>query len=119
MFEEFFTQYLGTLLWSETDDNCDPLDNEFGVDDIGNTEELEESARDFFDHAQPLIEQAIDQYTYDYGQAGHDFALTRNGHGAGFWDRGLNEIGSQLTELAKSHGTCNLYVGDDGKVYGS
>lgn len=32
--------------------------------------------------------------------AGHDFALTANGHGAGFWDRGLDELGDQLTAAA-------------------
>ena len=30
-------------------------------------------------------------------QIGHDFWLTRNGHGAGFWDRGLGETGKKLT----------------------
>lgn len=53
-------------------------------------------------------------------QAGHDFWLSRNGHGTGFWDRGLGEVGEQL------HKACgwrtpfpevNVYLGDDGKVY--
>lgn len=36
---------------------------------------------------------------------GQDFYLTRNGHGAGFWDRGYGEIGRQLTEAAKIYGS--------------
>jgi hypothetical protein len=40
----------------------------------------------------------------DEAQAGHDFWLTRNGHGAGFWDRGLGEIGGMLTDAAKAFG---------------
>lgn len=51
------------------------------------------------------------------GQIGHDFWLSRNGHGAGFWDRDLGEIGERLTKAAKTFGEINLYVGDDGKVY--
>jgi hypothetical protein len=51
-------------------------------------------------------------------QVGHDFWLTRNGHGAGFWDRGLPE-GDALTKAAKSFGGCDLYVGDNGLVYSS
>ena len=35
-------------------------------------------------------------------QIGHDFILTRNGHGAGFWNRGLGEIGDRLTKWAKT-----------------
>ena len=50
-------------------------------------------------------------------QLGHDLWLTRNRHGAGFWDRGLGEIGDKLTELAHSYGDVTLYIGDDGKIY--
>lgn len=48
--------------------------------------------------------------------AGHDFALTRNGHGAGFWDRGLGEVGERLSDLARLYGESSWYVGDDGSV---
>jgi hypothetical protein len=54
----------------------------------------------------------------DSEQSGHDFWLTRNGHGAGFWDRGLGQIGQRLTEAAKSYGEYDLYIGDDGKIHG-
>lgn len=37
--------------------------------------------------------------------AGHDFYLTRAGHGAGFWDRGLGELGDRLTNASKSYGS--------------
>ena len=40
--------------------------------------------------------------------AGHDFALTRNGHGAGFWDRGLGAIGDMLTSECKPYGSHNV-----------
>ncbi len=54
----------------------------------------------------------------DDEQAGHDFWLTRCGHGAGFWDRGLGEIGDRLTDAAHAAGNVDLYLGDDGKIYG-
>jgi hypothetical protein len=50
-------------------------------------------------------------------QIGHDLWLTRNHHGAGFWDRGLGEIGDKLTTLAHGMGSCETYVGADGLVY--
>lgn len=38
-------------------------------------------------------------------QNGHDFWLTRNGHGAGFWDRGYpDEVGKPLSKAARSFG---------------
>ena len=43
----------------------------------------------------------------------HDFWLTRNGHGAGFWDRGMGELGDRLTELAESHGGRQLWLNDE------
>jgi hypothetical protein len=45
-------------------------------------------------------------------QAGHDFALTRNGHGAGFWDGDWPEHGDMLTEASKPFGTRSLWFND-------
>lgn len=46
---------------------------------------------------------------------GHDFYLTREGHGAGFWDRGLGELGDYLTGIAKSYGSADgLWDNGDG-----
>ena len=45
--------------------------------------------------------------------AGHDFALTRNGHGVGFWDRGLGEMGDMLTEECKPYGEHRVIIDVD------
>jgi len=54
---------------------------------------------------------------------GHDFWLTRNGHGAGFWDTpkdwGGKENADAISEIAKGFGEVDLYAGDDGKIYQS
>lgn len=50
-------------------------------------------------------------------RAGHDFWLTRCGHGCGFWDRDLGELGDRLSDAARAFGEVWMYVGDDGKVY--
>lgn len=48
----------------------------------------------------------------------HDFVLTRNRHGAGFWDRGLlGGLGDKLTQAAQAFGPMHVYVGDDGLVH--
>lgn len=46
---------------------------------------------------------------------GHDLWLTRNGHGAGFWDRGLGTLGDRLSEAARSLGEAQAIVLDDGE----
>ncbi|KKN48353.1 hypothetical protein LCGC14_0653880 [marine sediment metagenome] len=54
----------------------------------------------------------------DDKQAGHDFWLTRNGHGAGFWDGDWNEpYGEMLTAGSKQYGEFQPYLGDDGLIY--
>ena len=63
------------------------------------------------------IESAITEDNVEPDTIGHDLWLTRNGHGAGFWDRGLGEVGDKLTEIAKSMGSKDLYKGDDGKIH--
>lgn len=45
---------------------------------------------------------------------GHDFALTRNGHGAGFWDRGLGDLGDRLTAMSKPYGESSVNVSEEG-----
>lgn len=49
-------------------------------------------------------------------QTGHDFWLTRNGHGAGFWDRGLGELGDRLADAARVYGSVDLFVNDDDEI---
>lgn len=58
-------------------------------------------------------------------QAGHDFYLTRHGHGAGFWDGDWPEpAATALTEASKSYGEtwAILYCddkGENGKIQGT
>lgn len=48
-------------------------------------------------------------------QAGHDFHLTRNGHGAGFWDGDWPDgIGKYLTRQCKPYGSAEIESGPDG-----
>ena len=54
---------------------------------------------------------------YTEEQAGIDFWFTRNGHGTGYWDRGLTDIGTALTRDAKTYGESWVYEGDDGLIY--
>lgn len=54
---------------------------------------------------------------YDATQAGRDFWFTRGGHGVGFWDSGLGDLGDKLSHAARDYGNLDAYLGDDGHVY--
>lgn len=103
-FEKFFDAYVACALWSSTDDNGEPLDL-YSADDIDpkTLEAMRGDCKDFIETNATLLDGL------DAGQSGHDFWLTRNGHGAGFWDRGLGEVGDKLTAKCKPYGSFDLY----------
>ena len=73
--------------------------------------EMVKDCRDFQDGNAEDLEEIDDH------QAGVDFWLTRNRHGAGFWDRGHGAKGDRLTQAAHVYGSSDLYRGDDGVLY--
>jgi len=118
--DDFTLAYIECALWSSTDDAGKPLDDNFDAGDLSPEalKQIIEDCQDFQDTNKSLI-NACDygsQYSKDE-YAGHDFWLTRNRHGAGFWDRGLGDLGHKLTEAAHGYGECSIYVGDDGKLH--
>jgi hypothetical protein len=107
--------YLAAALWTSTDEHGEPLDAVFGVGDCSASllaEALEDVA-DFVESNAALL----DASGLSDEQIGHDFWLTRNGHGAGFWDRGLGAVGEALSAACKPYGEVDMYAGDDGWVY--
>ena len=113
MFNAFFDQYLETLLWSSSDlDTMEPLDNDYGVCDFDESTlaTLKSEALDYFYSSRHLWYATPE--SYNIAQHGHDFALTRNGHGAGYWDRGLGSIGEELTKSCKCYGSIDIYAVD-------
>lgn len=107
--------YVECALWSSTDENGAPLDDNFGPDDIA-AETLQTMRDDcaafFFENRRLLRATGA-----ELAQHAHDFWLTRNRHGAGFWDRGYCEAGDELTRAAHSAGSVDLMPCADGRIY--
>jgi len=124
-----------TLLWSEND-NADesggePLDANYAPEDIDtdSLQELSKRFQSFVEEAEKLITEkagsdwsSIDDFytgpgNSDY-QTEHDFIMTANGHGVGFWEKSdwPEEVGSILGKLARKYGEIHADVGDDGNV---
>ncbi len=104
----FMEQYLTTALWSSQDPDAehDPnlgemLDAQYSTDDVHGLvyERLSQRALDW------LIANEADVRLYlqerSESDLAHDLWLTENGHGAGFWDRGLGDLGQRLTDAAR------------------
>ena len=57
---------------------------------------------------------------YSMTIAGHDFWYTRNGHGVGYWDRDLGDVGDRLSKACgwqTDFPEVYMYRGDDGLIY--
>lgn len=119
--DDVLTSYVECALWSETDQSDEsggePLDVNYTRDDI-TAESLEEMRSDVADFVAGCEAERPDAFKgMNADLVGHDFWLTRNGHGTGFWDRGLGERGSWLTAQCKPYGEASLYIGDDERLY--
>lgn len=114
-------QYIDTALWSETGDDGEPLDERYCASDVGEAtrKTMRDECESFATTHEPVLLGAMRKNPdLDWGQVGHDFWLTRNGHGAGFCDGDWPEPeASLLTSGAEEHGEVSLYVGDDGIIY--
>lgn len=65
--------------------------------------------RDCKDFLDLLGNEKVDSSEWDDTQFGYDFWLTRQRHGAGFWDRG-RAAGDALSKWAKTFGSVDTYV---------
>lgn len=115
----FTDAYIEALMWSESDDEGRNFDDRAELTDEA-LAAIEADCRAFYSAYVGTWRGACrraSEYTDDE-LAGFDLALTRNGHGAGFWSGDWEEpAASLLTEAAKRFGPQGLYLGDDGKVY--
>ncbi len=114
-FQEFFIAYATAALWASNDDDDIPLDSNYSIDDFDpdSIQRLEKDCRDFLEKAKDLI-QNDKRHQNPFEQAGHDFWLTRQGHGVGFFDGDWDEpAATELTNLSHEFGEFYLYVQDD------
>jgi len=116
-YDEFTRAYMEAMLWAEIDDNGDSFDSNYDMTDF--SEEALAQIRIDAEHFQKAANlDKIKSVKNVYEFAGHDFWLTRAGHGSGFWDGDWPEPhGTLLTDLSKKFGEQYIYVGDDGELY--
>jgi len=125
--DQTIDQLLETALWQagpDEDGTGEPYDWNYSVSDFE-----PDSRSDFiaqfraFVNANPVTIDAYMAHTArGMDDVAHDYVLTRNGHGTGFWDRcycGKDRCyaGDTLTTAVKAEGEFTVYSGDDGRLY--
>jgi hypothetical protein len=112
-FKAFVDGYVTCMLWSSNDNSTDaggePLDSNYSAEDIPEDDKkaIEADCRRFSRAHAALLLQAVNRPGYTSERAGHDFWLTREGHGAGFWDRAeleAGKLGANLTTASQAFG---------------
>jgi hypothetical protein len=120
---EFIRHYLIAALWSShdyrSDEDSDRYDTDAGenMDYSFDPEDIDPRCvvnvrADAFSFIRQCVERGIDLRAIGgneewsaLAQHGHDFWLTRCGHGVGFWDRGYGEVGERLSDIARNMGS--------------
>lgn len=125
---KFIRAYMVAALWSSTldDDDCTFMDQNYYIEDIAD-ETRKQMRNDCFKFLKTnwkviFADNAMKANKTGHSMvelAGHDFWLTRNRHGAGFWDRDYytKEQGQTLTKACNEFGVVDLIVGNDGRIY--
>lgn len=123
-----FTQYVETALWSTLDwtrdsdgnlvaegdsppHNCN-LDKTYSIHDLSPAlaADMRRELDEFMAANDADISVFCERLGFDDEQVAHDFWLTREGHGAGFWDRysgsdaELSAAIRRLSESARAYG---------------
>lgn len=122
--DAFTTAYVTAMFFTESGDTESEIPKNLGAADFSQElyDRVVTDCREFQEKFGELLIDDNCKYdgcpTIEY--AGHDFWLTRNGHGAGFldgdWDKSVAE---KLAEGAKTFGELYIYVGDDSLIYPS
>jgi alkanesulfonate monooxygenase SsuD/methylene tetrahydromethanopterin reductase-like flavin-dependent oxidoreductase (luciferase family) len=117
--EEFVDAYIEAMLWATNDESDDaggePLDANYDKYDLAPAalEAIVDDCRRFLDDPETVVAIAN-----DWTRAGHDFFLTRHGHGSGFWDGDWPEESEKvLMARTRLFGETWACVGDDGMIY--
>lgn len=125
--DPFLRGYLEAALWTGTDESDDsggrPLDERFSVSDFS-AETMEIASRECAAFQMPNLAD-LDQHprssdgspALEY--AGHNFWLSRCGHGSGFFDTDNlpEDARERLQDASRSAGERYVYIGDDGELH--
>lgn len=117
--DDIIDQYLETAAWAETDNSDDsggdPLDANYSIDDF--TQAARNQARVELNQFEEEMDRVLDalgdaQFDLDTSSWPHDFWLSRNGHGSGFFDKPerYGDAADALQVVAQRQGSRDVSV---------
>lgn len=97
----FVNGYIDCAVWLAEGNENQSVDARDLPEDI--LHDLANDAIDFFNSNDLDLERCVEKGGYSYERGGHDFWLTRNRHGAGFWDSHYPALdgNKDMTELIR------------------
>lgn len=125
--EDMLTAYIEAALWSTNDESDEsggaPFDDNYSAADLDplTREKMRGDCIRFVEHNAWTFAHILSTGDLDWTQVGHDFWLSRNGHGVGFRDRkcyaGHEQDLDDACGWRTTFGEVNLYLDDDGKIH--
>ena len=119
-FNSFVKAYIAAMLWSTsgTDANGEEFEDLQSFELAPETvEQIKLDYFKFYEGNFVCLSMLDAAGLHSFELSGHDFWLTRVGHGAGFWDRGLGIAGEVLTRASKNFEEVYPTIGDDNLIY--
>lgn len=111
-YNDILSSYLETALWADAEEGDEQMKSKT-IHDF-DPQSKAQALKDIQDFTSKASQIAPDELaSYDDSQLGHNLWLSRNGHGAGFFD----DNNDKLQDIARNMKDKYIYVGDDGKVY--
>jgi len=113
--DKSFTAYAQAALFTGTDEEGEPLDKRFTVNDIhpDSKKLMRKDLSDFIRQVKSLY-PGVD---FDSDDLAHNFWLTRNREGSGFWDGDWPDNGEKLTALSHKFGEKSLLEDHEGELH--
>ena len=123
LLHEFTKAYTDALVFAECEDNEEIPQQSFALFSCHALEDIKADCRVFYNRNKALIltQATIQNWSESDAmrQAGHDFLLTRNGHGCGFWESetwGNGYVNTRLTEHAETFGAVHPYMNEKNEI---
>ncbi len=119
--DEFTRSYVNTLYWLLTGQGGD--NHNFSPDfEISDDDLSQDTIKEILEDCTDFVQSFGVYFEGEEDRAGHDFALTRNGHGAGFWDGDWEGIYQRLREedpTSDRYDSLGDFLSDMSKPYGT
>lgn len=116
--DEFTSAYVECALWCGVMDGRSEELNSYDGNDLDDSDLTDAARLQLISDAHAFVESHISDIRrsgLEFSQAGHDFWLTRNRHGAGFWDRkhrgAMEDVAlDRLAEASHAYGEMDLIL---------